>query len=72
MFVIDGQIITINGANVVKSDIATKTGGGLVHVVDRVLFPPTVGDVVQTLQVSRSPAVSKYFQSKQTVFLNNL
>ena len=35
-----------------KSDIATKTGGGLVHVVDRVLFPPTVGDVVETLQVS--------------------
>ena len=35
-----------------KSDIATRTGNGLVHVVDRVLFPPTVGDVVQTLQVS--------------------
>lgn len=35
-----------------KSDISTQSGGGLVHVVDRVLFPPTVGDVVQTLQVS--------------------
>ena len=52
LFTIGWQIITINGANVLKSDIATRTGGGLVHVVDRVLFPPTVGDVVQTLQVS--------------------
>ena len=31
--------------------MATAEGRGLVHVVDRVLFPPTVGDVVQTLQV---------------------
>ena len=54
LFVIGGQIITINGANVLKSDISTKTGGGLVHVVDRVLFPPTVGDVVETLQVRPS------------------
>ena len=36
-----------------KSDIATERGNGLVHVLDRVLFPPTVGDVVETLQVSQ-------------------
>ena len=48
------QIITINGANVLKSDISTQAGNGLVHVVDRVLFPPTVGDVVETLQVGIS------------------
>ena len=34
-----------------RTDVATAEGRGLVHVVDRVLFPPTVGDVVQTLQV---------------------
>ena len=37
-----------------KSDISTQAGNGLVHVVDRVLFPPTVGDVVETLQVGIS------------------
>ena len=47
----DVQVITINGANVLRTDVATAEGRGLVHVVDRVLFPPTVGDVVQTLQV---------------------
>ena len=35
-----------------RSDISTQTGHGLVHVLDRVLFPPTVGNVVQTLHVN--------------------
>ena len=43
------QVLTVNGALVTKRDLVV--GEGVVHVVDRVLFPPTVGDLVQTLQV---------------------
>ena len=42
-------MLTVNGALVTKRDLVV--GEGVVHVVDRVLFPPTVGDLVQTLQV---------------------
>ena len=35
------KVITINGANVLKTDIKTQDDHGIVHVVDRVLFPPT-------------------------------
>ena len=34
---------------VLKKDFEAQNG--IVHVVDRVLFPPTVGDLLQTLQV---------------------
>ena len=43
------KVLTVNGALVKKRDLGAKNG--VVHVVDRVLFPPTVGDLVQTLQV---------------------
>ena len=44
----------MNGAVVLRQNLAAKNG--LVHEVDRVLFPPTVGDLVQTLQVAHSQA----------------
>ena len=47
-----------------RSDISTQSGHGLVHVLDRVLFPPTVGNVVQTLQVNLLidfPPLSRHF-----------
>ena len=56
----DVDVITINGANVLKTNMATQDKYGLVHVVDRVLFPPTVGDVVQTLQVTLTYCVTLY------------
>ena len=43
------QVLTVNGAVVKKRDLAAQNG--IVHVVDRVLFPPTVGDLLQTLKV---------------------
>ena len=43
------KVLTVNGALVKKRDLAAQNG--IVHVVDRVLFPPTVGDLLQTLQV---------------------
>ena len=43
------QVLTVNGALVLKKDFEAQNG--IVHVVDRVLFPPTVGDLLQTLQV---------------------
>ena len=59
----DVDVITINGANVLKTDMATQDKYGLVHVVDRVLFPPTVGDVVQTLQVILTYCVTFIYDS---------
>ena len=44
------QVLTINGAKIGNHDLPAHHG--LVHELDRVLFPPTVGDLLQTLQVS--------------------
>jgi uncharacterized surface protein with fasciclin (FAS1) repeats len=44
------QVLTVNGGVVGRQNLAAKNG--LVHEVDRVLFPPTVGDLLQTLQVT--------------------
>ena len=43
------KVLTVNGAKVTKRDI--EANNGIIHVVDRVLFPPTVGDLVETLKV---------------------
>ena len=42
-------MITVNGAVLFQRDIPIN-GPGLVHVLDRVMYPPTVGDIVQTLE----------------------
>ena len=68
----DVDVITINGANVLKTDMATQDKYGLVHVVDRVLFPPTVGDVVQTLQVTLTFIASLLFMTAQTMVHTSL
>ena len=39
----------MNGAVLVQQDISVK-GPGLLHILDRVMYPPTVGDIVQTLE----------------------
>ena len=58
------QVLTVNGALVTTRDLEAEKG--VVHVVDRVLFPPTVGDLVQTLQVgTRNAADSKIYSSSQ-------
>ncbi len=43
------QVLTVNGGVVTRQNLAARNG--LIHEVDRVLFPPTLGDIVQTLQV---------------------
>ncbi len=40
--------MTVNGGVVKRSDI--ESDNGLVHVVDRVLFPPASGDLMETLR----------------------
>ena len=45
------KVITINGANVLKTDITTQDTHGIVHVVDRVLFPPTVSEFLLCLLI---------------------
>jgi uncharacterized surface protein with fasciclin (FAS1) repeats len=42
------QILTVNGGVVKRGDI--ESDNGLVHVVDRVLFPPASGDLMETLK----------------------
>ena len=47
------QVVTVNGAVLVQRDISVhdQNGkGGLLHVLDRVMFPATIGDIVQTLE----------------------
>ena len=43
------QVLTVNGARIGNHDLPAHHG--FVHELDRVLFPPTVGDLLQTLQV---------------------
>merc|ERR1719189_1655754 len=66
----DVKVITINGANVLRTDVATAEGRGLVHVVDRVLFPPTVGDVVQTLQADPEQRFTTFVKALQATRLD--
>ena len=42
------KVTTANGARVVRSDI--ETDNGVIHVVEKVLYPPTVGNIVDTLK----------------------
>ena len=39
----------MNGAALLERDIPVN-GPGLLHVLDRVMYPPTVGDIVKTLE----------------------
>jgi hypothetical protein len=58
------QVLTVNGGVVTRQNLAARNG--LVHEVDRVLFPPTLGDIVQTLQVYSTVlynVLSKFFSS---------
>ena len=38
----------MNGAVITKTDI--EASNGIIHVIDRVIFPPTKGNIVQTLE----------------------
>lgn len=42
------QVVTVNGARVVKPDI--QATNGIIHVVDRVLFPVPEADIYNTLR----------------------
>jgi transforming growth factor-beta-induced protein len=42
------QVITVNGARVVKPDI--EATNGVIHIVDRVLFPVPQADIYNTLK----------------------
>ena len=61
-------MLTVNGARVVRRDL--PAGGGLVHVVDRVLFPPTVGDLVETLQADPEERFTTFVKALQATRLD--
>ena len=42
------QVITVNGARVVRPDI--KATNGIIHIVDRVIFPVPQADIYNTLK----------------------
>ena len=42
------QVITVNGARVVKPDI--EATNGVIHIIDRVLFPVPQADIYNTLK----------------------
>ena len=54
--------VSVNGAVVLKRDLAA--GQGVVHIVDRVLFPPTVGNIVQTLQADPEQRFTTFIKAR--------
>ena len=42
------QVLTVNGGVVKKGDV--EFDNGIVHVVDKVLFPPVTSDIFETLK----------------------
>jgi len=62
------KVLTVNGALVKKRDLGAKNG--VVHVVDRVLFPPTVGDLVQTLQADPEGRFTTFIKALQATRLD--
>ena len=65
------QVITVNGAVIVRRDIEYgANGGGVLHVLDRVMYPPTVGDVVQTLKSDPERRFSTLVKALKTTGLD--
>jgi len=62
------QVLTVNGAVVLQRDLSE--GAGLVHVVDRVLFPPTVGDLLETLQADPDQRFTTFVKALQATRLD--
>ena len=67
------QVVTVNGAVLVQRDISLheQNGkGGLLHVLDRVMFPATIGDIVQTLESDPEQRFTTLIKALKSTGLN--
>ena len=65
--------MTVNGAVLVQRDISVhdQNGkGGLLHVLDRVMFPATIGDIVQTLESDPEQRFTTLIKALKSTGLN--
>ena len=64
----------MNGAVLLQKDISVHNqneGGGLLHVLDRVMFPETKGDIVQTLESDPEQRFTTLIKALKSTGLNN-
>ena len=57
---------TVNGGNVLKEDIATSNG--VIHVIDKVLFPPK-GDLLDL--VAQNPQLNTFMKAIEAAGLQD-
>ena len=68
------KVVTVNGAVLGQRDISIhgQNGeGGLLHVLDRVMFPETKGDIVQTLESDPEQRFTTLIKALKSTGLNN-
>ena len=61
-------MITVNGAVLLQRDV--KGPNGVLHVLDRVMYPPTVGDIVQTLESDPEQRFTTLIKALKSTGLN--
>ena len=68
------KVVTVNGAVLLQKDISVHNQngeGGLLHVLDRVMFPETKGDIVQTLESDPEQRFTTLIKALKSTGLNN-
>ena len=66
-------MVTVNGAVLVQRDISIHgqgNNGGLLHITDRVMFPATIGDIVQTLESDPEQRFTTLIKALKSTGLN--
>ena len=66
-------MVTVNGAVLVQKDISIHgqgNNGGLLHITDRVMFPATIGDIVQTLESDPEQRFTTLIKALKSTGLN--
>ena len=66
-------MVTVNGAVLVQRDISIHGQGnigGLLHITDRVMFPATIGDIVETLESDPEQRFTTLIKALKSTGLN--
>ena len=62
------QVKTINGALLKTLDLAASNG--VVHIIDRVLYPPTAGNIVRTLEADPQQRFTTFLKALKATKLD--
>ena len=63
-------MITVNGAVLLQRDVPINGPNGVLHVLDRVMYPPTVGDIVQSLESDPEQRFTTLIKALKSTGLN--